>query len=314
MSWVFLASPQDDLALRERAVELLGDQAQDFLGEDQLRAATRQHGADLATLMALECFHRQRENATFLARLAAYPKRCGVAPASAPPIAIIPTMYHQERPELGGDGGLIAGIAQRFGLRVDTIAVGSLAGVETNAGIIRRHLATWQRPGWIFSLSKGTSDLKRALLVEPQLAERVRGWITIAGMPGGTPLTEGKTGRPLSHALMQGWLLLRGGERDLLAEMGRDHPISRAGLVLPPHLEVVNVVPMLLSFQARKPADRSWRYLSTMGPNDGYVLLQDALIQAGFVIPILGSDHYLRTPELTAVIYRLMWHILGAAP
>nr|MBA3939050.1 hypothetical protein [Planctomycetota bacterium] len=61
-----------------------------------------------------------------------------------------------------------------------------------------------------------------------------------------------------------------------------------------------------LACHLRRPVARSAAWLARSGPNDGYVLLEDACIAPGHLVPLWGADHYLRTPELPPLLYRLL--------
>lgn len=306
MSWLFSGPHRDEVALLADADRLLTGRPPGRLGRDELRAATAAHGCDLATAMACRAAQGEPANAAFLAALAALPLTADAQVGRGQRLLLVPTMYHRERPELGGDGRLIAEIAARLGFTVETAAVASLGAIAPNAAVLADHLRGWARPGWVVSLSKGTADLKRALLVEPGLAARVAGWISLAGMPGGTPLADPRPGRPIAHALLGAWLRLRGADGGMLPEMGREHAFSRAALALPAGLPTVDVVPMPLACHLRRPVARSAAWLARSGPNDGYVLLEDACIAPGHLVPLWGADHYLRTPELPPLLYRLL--------
>lgn len=311
MSWIFSQPPLDDVALQARAMQLLAGRPSTYLSGEELRAATTAHGVDLATAMAWQAFRAEPTNAAFLAALATLPAAAAPAVPAGQGILIVPTMYHRERPELGGDGAVIADIARQLGAEVETIAVASLGGIDGNAAIVASHLLASPQRRWVVSLSKGSADVKRALALQPDLAGRIAGWISIAGMPDGTPLADRGSGQPIPHTLLSAWLRLRGAQPRMLAEMGREHPFSRTRLELPPTLPVINVVPMPARAHLRKPVDRSAAWLGRVGPNDGYVLLEDALVLPGRVCPLWGADHYLRVPDLAPLLYRLLRQVLS---
>ncbi len=306
VNWLFSEPHRDEIALLADADRLLAARPPGRLGREELRATTKEHGCDLATAMAYRAAQGEPVNAAFLAALAALPVALDAQSGRGQRLLVIPTMYHRERPELGGDGRLIAEIAARLGFTVETAAIASLGAITPNAAVLADHLRGWDRPGWVVSLSKGTSDLKRALCVEPGLAARVAGWISLAGMPGGTPLADPRPGRPVAHALLVAWLRLRGADGSMMSEMGLDHDFSRAVLALPAGLPTVDIVPMPLACHLRQPVTRYAAWLGRSGPNDGYVLLEDACIAQGHLVPLWGSDHYMRTPELPPLLYRLL--------
>lgn len=300
MSWIFAAPPCDEAALRAQARRLLAGRP---FHVAWLAEATAQHGPDLATAMAYEALLADPGNAELLAKLQE-------GSAEGLHLAIIPTMYHRERPEIGGDGSLVAAIATRLGAHVETVPVASLGAIAANAELIANTMRRWEAPRWLVTLSKGSADLKCALLREPTLWSRVAGWISLAGMPGGTPLAEARPGRPIAHALLRAWLAWRGADGAMLAEMGATGALSRAPLVPPTDLPVVNIVGLPLASHLRAPVDRAWRFLATNGPNDGCVPLAKALLP-GRTIPLWGADHYLRTPELQPLLAGLLTWAAG---
>ncbi len=310
MTWIFAAPQGDEVALLENAETLLSGRPPGFLSGEELVTFTKTHGSDLATAMALHAIRTAPDNRGYLNRLGAIPLQSTALSATALPLVIVPTMYHRERPELGGDGALIRSIATRLGVRCGTIPTPSLGDISGNALVIIDHLERMSGPAWFISISKGTADLKRALILRPDLINRMAGWISLAGMPGGSLLAIRRPGQPIAHAMIEGWLRLRGARPSMLKEMSPDHSFSLDRLVLPGQLPVINLVPMPMSFHLRKPVDRSARYLAQTGPNDGYVLLAHALLP-GRVVPLFAADHYLRVPELTPLLYRLLRLHLG---
>jgi hypothetical protein len=311
MAFIFSRPYEDDVLFEEKAVELLAGRAPAFPSPDELRDNTARFGCDVATVMARRCIVEEPANQQFLSAVEKIPAAVSRGTKNIR-LLIVPTMYHRERPELGGDGRLVAGIAARFGIPVQTIQTVSLGRIEENADVIARALEVRDNTAtWIVTMSKGSADLKRALIRHPHLAGRLAGWINIAGMPGGTMIADPRPGRPIGYALLQGWLLLRGASAGMLAEMGRAHAYSRAPLQLPSSVEVINVLPMPLFGHLRKPVDKAGAYLADFGPNDGFVLLEDALILPGKICPVWGADHYLRVPELVPLLYRLIAYATG---
>ncbi len=305
MSWIFNVPAVDEVELFASAQRHLTDRAPGFMSAAELRGVTRGHGVDLATALAERVFRSDAQNARFLARCAACPVGVDAGLARGAPLAVIPTMYHRERPELGGDGRLVMQIATRLGFTPLPLSVGSLDSISNNAERLIAQLVTWAQPRWVVSISKGTADLKQALIRRPDLAERVAGWISLAGMPGGTPLAGERDGGPLARVMIEGWLRLRGARSGMLGEMSDTHPYSLAPALLPPSGAVINVVPMPLACHLRKPVDRPYASLAVDGPNDGYVPLAAALLP-GAILPLWGADHYLRVPELVPTLYRLL--------
>ena len=120
-------------------------------------------------------------------------------------------MFHRERPELGGDGGLAMSIAERLGVPAALVPVRSLGTVDANAAIIRDHLRAEPEPVIWLTHSKATPDTVAALVAEPALAQRIALWISVGGSPGGSLWMEPGIGSPLAHLVRRIWLRVRGG-------------------------------------------------------------------------------------------------------
>jgi hypothetical protein len=53
------------------------------------------------------------------------------------------------------------------------------------------------------------------------------------------------------------------------------------------------------------------RLLKTFGPNDGLTPLRDCFDYPGRIYPVWGADHFMRIPDLTALLYKL-FHFIDA--
>ena len=45
------------------------------------------------------------------------------------------------------------------------------------------------------------------------------------------------------------------------------------------------------------------------GPNDGIIPLTECLAYPGRLVPVWGADHFMRTPDLARLIYRLARYV-----
>jgi hypothetical protein len=53
------------------------------------------------------------------------------------------------------------------------------------------------------------------------------------------------------------------------------------------------------------PARSGYARLRAHGPNDGLTFVTDAIAAGGVTIPVLGADHYFRTPDIEATTLAL---------
>ncbi len=313
MSYIFNTPHVDEIEMRKTAVELLSATTHDEFNPATLRRWTADHGCGMATCLAYEHLHRIGANASFLERFSRLPAtaKCD---GERFHVLIVPTMYYQEHPELGGDGRLVQEIAKKFGIECTVLEIGSLESISENATQLWNLFASCEHERIVlFSLSKGTADMKRMVLTEncEQLLGRIRGWVNISGMPAGTALTGAGRRTPVNNVFLKTWVRLRGGAATLLDELDDQHPYSTAELSIPEHIEVINIFGLPLQCHCRRPVDKTHAWLADYGPNDGYVLMEKSLLTPGLVVPIWGADHYLRVPEFCQNIYRVFQYYLS---
>lgn len=226
----------------------------------------------------------------------------------APTLLIVPAMFHRERPDLGGDGRLVAGIARACGFDVEVVPTLSRGSISQNASIIRASIEnTRGKPLWLFSLSKGGGEVRRALSERPDTGaiERVRGWINVSGIVRGSHFIDHMLGSPARRLRARAFCLALGTSYAGAKELQTTHPYWRETFEVPELMTVINLVGVPLGCHVQKGLVGRYRRLGTLGPNDGFVLLPETLILPGLIYPIWGSDHLFRSPQVSPLLYRL---------
>src|SRR5581483_2633428 len=139
---------------------------------------------------------------------------------------------------------------------------------------------------------------------------RVAGWINLCGILDGTPMADwllSPTWLARAHRFVY---RIRGRSLDFLEDMQRfpggplDFPLT-----LPDGLRAIHVLGFPLKRRLRNGlARRCHARLESHGPNDGSIILADALAWPGQLCPVWAADHYLRPPEgerpLLAALFR----------
>ena len=283
----------------------------DFAALTASRLAKISHdcGVDAATTLFYRCICRSSPHAEFIERLHAIDPR---AAATSPPkgeILVAPGAFYQEHPRYGADGRAIHAVAHQRGISSRTLPARSTGSVSCNAEIIAEELARApDRSILLVSLSKGGADVRIALERHPGIARKIRCWINIGGLLRGTPISDSLLGTRWWQARCP----LRLSRLDPRAhpEFVRELSASPDSLlgspIRIPQLPVINV----LAFPLRQhlPGNSAVRHqrMAPFGPNDGFTLLRDAIIDHGFIYPIWSADHFLRTPELPRILHRLL--------
>lgn len=310
-TFLFESAPVDERALLREVEAAASEQCRSPLNWEWVREMNRSRGTDFASLFLREWCRRNPQNGAFWRAFSAPPPP---APSAAPRrVVLLPSMFYREHPELGGDGALFQRIAPQYGVAAELIPLRSLGSVEQNADILLEDFSRRRDPVWVISFSKGSADFKRALargreVILPKLA----GWLNIAGTVGGTHMTEKGAQNPIKQLMLKSWIRLRGGAAGLIEEMDWSHPFSRAAVSLPPAVKVINLLGLPLCCHLRKPLVSTYQYLSTWGPNEGFLVFEDAVSIGGFILPLWGADHYLHVPELSEVAHHFFQFIRGA--
>ncbi len=215
-------------------------------------------------------------------------------------IAIAPAALYKVYRRSGADGRRVREAALALGLPVETIPLEPMGALAQNAAILLRWLGdSPHRSVILVSLSKGSSDVKKALSIDGDAFRRVSAWISIGGLLEGTPLVPWLLSNERFPMAFRALNRIRGVSLRFLEEVDR-----RAGgpldfdLTLPAHLRLVHLLGFALEEHATNWLSRLlYRRLAAHGPNDGFMLLGDLWRWPGLVYPLWGADHYFRTRQ-----------------
>jgi hypothetical protein len=227
-------------------------------------------------------------------------------------IGIVPGAFYREHKNTGADGARVAAILNAMGLRAECVPVESFGSLRCNAALISHWLANHARQRIaLVSLSKGSADVKMALAQAnaSEIFEAVSTWISLSGLPCGTPLVAWLRRQPLRKLGVRLLLRLRGQRYSVVEELRHeaDGPLAKWPKI-PEHLHIVHVVAFPLRRHLAHPwAARAFDRVSTLGPNDGGgFLLSEVSRLSGIIFPVWGADHYLQPVwDVTLMLQRV---------
>jgi len=341
-----LPQGEGEEALLHRASSWPAHAALEWLDAAALRQITKEQGVDFATALLFDRFRKSPKRSAFIRRIDALRNAplAHARPSIDARVVIVPAALYLERPDMGSDGRQVREAAEAFGCRSGLVPLASLGSVSENA----RRLAAWleqQRDEKLIlvSLSKGGAELKLALAAPDaaRLFRNVLAWINVCGPLDGSLMADWILASRVRTWLMrfQYWVQrrdfrfiseLRHGTGSLLSPPIDWSAGLRPGIVtttdragsetgapahgssrLPPAMRMISLVGFPLRRHMSTPFSRfCHRTLTAWGPNDGTVLLSDAIHWPGEVYPVWGTDHYFR-PEsrarelITAVLLNL---------
>jgi len=231
-------------------------------------------------------------------------------------IVLVPGILYRDFPRTGADGAVVRDIAAKHGIPFDTVPADGTEGLEEAADLIIDRLlaAPEESRVLLFSLSKGSAEVRHALSRHRAgvAFRRVHAWISVSGLPFGTPTAEIVLRRPLARAWLSAWFWLRQWRLERVRELLSHRP--GACFEIPPHLKFVQIAAFPLHSQLRDRRSRRFqRRLAAFGPNDGFALLAELAALPGSLYPVWGADHYLRGgPDLSLALTRLIEYLSGS--
>jgi hypothetical protein len=228
-------------------------------------------------------------------------------------ILLVPGILYRHFPQTGADGAVVREIAARLEIPFDIVPLNGTEGLERAADLIIDRLSAVPEDSRVllFSLSKGSAEVRHALGRQqaPGAFRRVHAWVSVSGLPFGTPAAESVFRRPLARAWISAWFWFQRLRLERLRELLFHRP--GASFEIPPHLQFVQIVAFPLHSQLRdRRSKRFQRRLAVFGPNDGFAILAELAALPGSLYPVWGADHYLRGgPELSEAITRLIEYL-----
>ncbi len=276
---------------------------------EKVDEVTSAHGTDQATAMLYKYLLMKHKN--FIATINNFSTSLS-APNQPTKIIIIPGMFYKEHGDIGGDGLLVRNIAEKFGFETETVEVLSRGSVLDNKEIILSKLRDNQHNNvWLVSLSKGSTEVRLALeeLRGKNLAKNIKGWISIGGLINGTPHADKKLRTFLTKIIWYLTLKVLRIDYAVTDQIACRNKSLQKEMLLDSHIKVVHIVGFPLLSHVEPFLVKRYKTLAPSGPNDGIILLKDLIHISGEVYPVWGVDHFLRTSDMSGIIYKMCHYI-----
>ena len=276
----------------------------------KLKELTQTEGIEFATAVLYDRVLRNETNRRFFTRVQNIDPVQAIQPTL---IGIVPGAFYREHKHSGADGASLVAIGKAMGCPVELIPVESFGSLARNAEVISKWLSqNSEQRVLLVSLSKGSADLKVALAVPDAgaLFHNVVAWISMSGLPQGTPLVAWLRRQRFRQLGVRLLLRLRGQRYSVVEELRpeADGPLA-VWPVLPPNMRVIHILGFPLRRHLAHPwAPRAYERLASLGPNDGGgFLLADVAHLPGTVLPVWGADHYLQPGWDVEPLLRQVW-------
>jgi hypothetical protein len=213
-------------------------------------------------------------------------------------VLFAPAWLYRSHPEVGADFARQRRMLERLEIPHRLIPTLESGSVEENALVIAgavREAAADGRPVLLVSISKSGAEVALALtrFLAPEETTCVAAWLNAGGALYGSPLADAALRPPASWLTrtvlwFTGWSLA--GLTSITTATSRER-LERARI--PDSIAVLNVVAVPVSGTVGRRLYGSYKLMRRYGPNDGVVLLTDAVWPGGANLVALGSDHLL---------------------
>jgi len=295
----------DEIELFEKSSRLLNKN----ISQKELQDITLLYGISYSTSVLYQYINNQHKE--FISKINSYPKAI-TRPKRATKIILIPGMFYKEHGDIGGDGSLVRSIAEKFGFETELVDLYSRGSVSDNKKIIiQKLLANQHKNVWLVSLSKGSTEVRVALeeLRGNNLTNNIKGWISIVGLTKGTPHADKKLRNRITKVVWYLTLKVLGVDHAVTEEISSKNKFLQKNMLIDSHIEVIHIAGFPLPSHVEPLLVKRYKALAEFGPNDGIILLQDLLYIPGNVYPVWGVDHFLRTSNMSAIIYKMCHYI-----
>ncbi|MBC8210854.1 MAG: hypothetical protein H8E21_07275 [Gammaproteobacteria bacterium] len=307
---IFVEAIGDEVLLAQKARRQI-ETTPGLLDKKTLLKLTREQGIDFAARCFYESLMRS-EHGRFKRAIDSLELNKASAgnrdQAGKIKLIIIPGMFYIEHPEVGADGKLILSIAKQCGFNAELLAVESKGSMAANVKIIEHYLQQDKAVAiWILSLSKGSAEVQR-YLQSCDVPESVKGWLNIAGINQGSPHAARKISSSMRKVIYKLLCRMFGVDYAVLVELDPAHDHWNCDR-FPHSIECIHVVPIPLQAHLQSMLMSRYRKLKQYGPNDGIVPIVDVCALPGSIYPVWGVDHFMRTPDLSVLLYKFLTYI-----
>ena len=266
------------------------------LDESALKSLVQSQGLDDTTQVLYQSI---RESAAHGPAIRAIDRMCDPADHidGNLKVIVVPGLLYREYPGSGADGRMLIEAARQLGWDYEVISTASTGRLVENAEVLLRYLENnSDRPLVLASISKGGSEIAAAMQLDPlgQRFASVVGWVDVCGIIHGSPVIDLISRQRLRMLGFRALFAVRRWSFASVLDMRYDGMLA-AGFEAPDHMNIVHAVgfPAEEDFTLGKLRSLH-RQIGAMGPNDGVILLHDALRAPGIVYPVRGADHYMR--------------------
>ena len=269
-----------------------------------------QEGGDMYRKTALMYRYVERKNTDFIQKVNKYDVSKTPEDHTVK-IIIVPGMFYKEHPDVGARGDIVCEIAEECGFQTSIVSTSSKGSIMHNIRLVKEAIQNEKHERiWLASFSKGSTEIRCALeqLIDSPEIKKVKGWVSISGIPYGTPLATLKQKSLVSKAIWGVTSKTLGVDTIVSTELAHEGELANP-MRIPSKIDIIHIAGFPIAPHLHPELIKFYKRLAPYGPNDGLTLLQDYKNIEGKVYPMWGLDHFLRTSTISTVIYKMCHYI-----
>jgi hypothetical protein len=231
------------------------------------------------------------------------------APSTRSTVVVVPPLYDEQHMDYASSGRFVTEAAAKLGFDSHWLPVPSLRSLADGSRQVRDYLRQQREPVILVSLSRSSADVKQALaqLTDDEQRRSIRAWLSLTGIPKGSPLINAVCAGPWRKRFFFNLLRRRKQDPQMFLDLlhGPGTPLWPPTRLAPGLLAVhVSAFPLRRHFApaVSNNGEKWWlrlikgMKLDRYGPHEGAGLLSDLLNEPGEIYPVWGVPHWIGAP------------------
>ncbi len=311
----YLQGRNSDALLHERMDRLAEKFAGRLPSSEELREISREFSIDFATLFFANRVFSEDANQQVRG---IYEEELAKAGAKArQPLSLqtifVPGWLYVSHPENGGDLARQRATLSGEGVETLLLEIDETGTVEENAEAVAAAVRQSPKDVVLVSASKAGAEVALALgsLLRPEETKPVKAWLNVGGILKGSPLSGDVLSFWPKRWAVRAFFGWKGWKWESLVSMEtKRRTEALQNIRIPENVLVLNLLGCPLQKTLSEMGRDGYETMKELGPNDGLLLLGDAILPGTLTIAEVGMDHYFLTPGIDRITKALYWTMM----
>ncbi|MEW6777368.1 MAG: hypothetical protein AB1405_13820 [Bdellovibrionota bacterium] len=311
----YLQGRKSDALLHERMDRLTEKFAGRLPSSEELREISREFSIDFATLFFADRVFSEDANQQVRRIYEEELAKAGAKAEGPHPLRTIfvPGWLYVSHPENGGDLARQRVTLKSEGVETLLLEIDETGTVEENAAAVAAAVRQAQKDVVLVSASKAGTEVALALgsLLRPEETKPVKAWLNVGGILKGSPLADGVMDSLIKRWGVRTFFWWKNWKwKSLVSMETKRRTEALQNIRIPENVLVLNLLGCPLQKTLSEMGRDGYETMKELGPNDGLLLLGDAILPGTLTIAEVGMDHYFLTPDIDRITKALYWTMM----